>query len=336
MPLATFRVVGTGIGQLDMWGVRRRLHPPAPRDVDGTVTGIELRAGDLRAATGEATLWQFQAHLNDELAAAGGEPGSVRASRSFRWLPAAGLLPSEMLGATDAVAAFAAQGAVPFFEDVPHQALGSAVPLDRVEEILRRGFEMPAALPEADWGAPLSVALVRGVENDLTHGIFFAAGHPFEDRMTIADLTRRVEVLEAGSKPEAPDGGVVRVDYDPSRPSAEFLGPKPTLGHQESGLLRFRVLITQAGAYRLSVSIDEEGRPAGLHRLDAILLGKDRRPVRGPDDRPLGEGANSVDLLVRAIGGFFARGSVTLILAVEATEGSASGQGAVAVRLGLS
>lgn len=333
VPLATFRVDGTTIDQLDMWGVRRRLHPRADRGADGTVAGLELRAGDLRTATGEATLWQFQAQLADELAAAGG-PGSVLARRSFRWLPAAGLLPREVLGTTDSAAEFAAQGAVPFFEGVPHQPLDQTVSLDQVEEILRRGCEMPAALPEANWGSPLSVALVHTAEDDLTHGIFFAAGHPYEDRVAVVDLTRRVELLEAGIDTEDPEGGVVRVEYDPGSQSDGFLGANPTLKPRQGGLLLFRVLVTKTGAYRLSLSSSEDERPAGFRRLDTAFLNQERRPEESPVDRQLRRGGTDVVVAVQRVDRpFLPAGSVEITLTAEATEGEAHGEDSVTVRL---
>lgn len=94
VPLALLTWAEAGLELVDVWAVRRR--PVA----GGTVTPAwSALTGPRRAAEAEAALHQFQ----DQLAAmtepgAAQDPAEVRAIEHFRYLPAAGLVPTDEAG----------------------------------------------------------------------------------------------------------------------------------------------------------------------------------------------------------------------------------------------
>ena len=77
---------GEGIDFVDEWSVRRRSLPPSP----GTIEVTPWR--DAAIAEGEARYLQLEAHLRDRLVRES-QPGAVKATDTFQFLPAAGVLP---------------------------------------------------------------------------------------------------------------------------------------------------------------------------------------------------------------------------------------------------
>lgn len=86
VPLAMLYWALDGIGFLDTWSVRRRVHRRGP------TPGAPLLGADARTAVGEAMIHQFQAHFGDVLAASS-NPRAILAADHFRHLPPAGVLP---------------------------------------------------------------------------------------------------------------------------------------------------------------------------------------------------------------------------------------------------
>lgn len=86
VPLALLEWTEDGLGDVDLWAVRRRALPLPPSALWPTL------AGTRSPAVAEAAFLQFQAHL-DELFRGGLDGRSFRAGNSFSYLPPAGLLP---------------------------------------------------------------------------------------------------------------------------------------------------------------------------------------------------------------------------------------------------
>lgn len=87
VPLAVVVLTAAGISFVDVWSVRRKL-------VDASAIHVwRPVAGPRRVAEGESAFLQFQAQL-ESIAASVANPGSVAASVYFRFLPAAGWLPT--------------------------------------------------------------------------------------------------------------------------------------------------------------------------------------------------------------------------------------------------
>jgi hypothetical protein len=88
VPVALFHLSKRGVEWVDRWAVRR---PPVP----AVSSGVPAVPGARVAAEGMAMLLQFQQHA-EALLRPGGPvpPGSLRATRFFRFLPPAGVLPT--------------------------------------------------------------------------------------------------------------------------------------------------------------------------------------------------------------------------------------------------
>ena len=256
VPIASFRLSGSAVQQLDMWGVRRRLHRGQPL---GPGAAIEYPATDVRRALGEATFHQFQHQLSDTLAGT----GAITATDRFPFLPAAGLLPADVLGTTTNPATFAAQPEVPFFAGVPHETHPEPISADRVEDIVRRGTEMPAIHPAMSLGTPIQVALIEQAGGADPYAVFFCAEHSATERRRIGELLTRIEHLEARLKADPNTGPSVTVIYRPGKQHVvagvriyqATLGDTPELAAGESGLLQFDVLASKTGPFRLKLVV---------------------------------------------------------------------------------
>ena len=88
VPLALVAWQGSTLRFIDMWAVRRRITRPSPTQ------RWPPFLNDRRMAEGEAMFYQFQDHLETVLAEVGEEAVEVNADNYFRFLPAAGLLPT--------------------------------------------------------------------------------------------------------------------------------------------------------------------------------------------------------------------------------------------------
>lgn len=304
VPLASFLLTGGGVQHLDMWGVRRRLHVPDPVDA-GAGAVLEHLTSDVRRATGESTFHQFQTQLVELLDGT----DVVRAADHFPYLPASGVLPAPVLGNTSNAVGFAGQAQVPFFSGLDHQALDLAISADRVEEILRRGTEMPAVIPQAGMGVPIYVALVEpGPEAD-RYAVFFAGAHPAVDLVRLDQLTDRLDELETRIDIDPATGPAVTVLYRPPKyPGATsggtwsrwFLGPNPELAVGDSGMLRFEVVTSDAGEFQFDVSVDAE-RVSAKRLVQARMVGVEFEPLPDPHNRTLNAGTATVVVLVTAL-----------------------------------
>ncbi len=85
VPLSMLYWALDGVGFLDTWSVRRRIHQRGP------APGAPLLGSDARTAVGEAMIHQFQAQLAEVLADTT-NPQALRAADYFRHLPPAGVL----------------------------------------------------------------------------------------------------------------------------------------------------------------------------------------------------------------------------------------------------
>jgi IPT/TIG domain len=130
VPLALLTWTQGGVELIDGWAVRRR--PVA----GGTVAPAwNALVGPRRAAEGEATLLQFQEQLAAMTGPTQPDPAGVRAAEHFRYLPAAGLVPTTGEGAG---------GFEPgqFFEDVATLP-EVVIPGAKVEPLLRAALGHP-------------------------------------------------------------------------------------------------------------------------------------------------------------------------------------------------
>jgi hypothetical protein len=158
LALVHWTAVG-GLRFVDCWAVRRELHAP---DAAGALPGVLAPAAGARA---RARLLQFQAQL-DDLVAPGGA-AALRASDNFVRLPAAGLLPAAVKGATFLAGMTVRQG----------RAKGAAAPLIVDVARVRAFLEASLAFPPLEVGSreALWLLAVRGAP----YGLFASARVPY-------------------------------------------------------------------------------------------------------------------------------------------------------------
>ena len=230
-PLAALRLRGGRISYLDMWTARRRATPPAAD------SRLPLLSGPEEAARREATLFQFQRHLDWIVGRAG--PGGVTATEHFRRLPPVGMLPPGL-----------ADG---FFEE----PLGPVeIPPARVTPLILEAMAYPPVDLGAD-PAPPRFRLYRPAGADWT--LFVTGAMPSPEAMAAEIDSLRDYVAAIGDAAEAPGYIVGTVTF--VRPAAAFVGGRseplagatlratPTAGGET-----VEATTDAAGAYRLSLT----------------------------------------------------------------------------------
>jgi hypothetical protein len=287
--LATFFVSGVDVIGLDVWGVRRPCTPRVHRpDIDDG-WDLEQWTAPERSGRGRAAFLQFQAHLA-ELVETGYAP---QAEEDFPYLPSAGLLPEAVLGDSADGTTFADQDAVPFFSGVPHHLLVQPLPRERVEQVIRRGTEMPGIRLPLVAGRQILLALVAAGSQDPPHAVFFDADHPEALWQRSAALTARVDDLEADQEAEPAGDPRVSAVFAPQKEmvraagSAMPLGDAPFLTVGSAGVLRFRVRARNVGLSTVSVTTSD---PEGQHAPTVeAMLQLDKRTRARSTTTQLGE-----------------------------------------------
>lgn len=338
VPIASFLMSGSAVQQLDMWGVRRRIHRSAPLGA-GLDAVIEHPGSDVRRTIGEATFHQFQEQLADELSGT----SVITAAGRFPFLPAAGLLPAEVLGTISNPATFAAQPSVPFFAGVPHEAQAEPISPDRVEGIVRRGTEMPAIHPALTLGTPIQVGLVEQAAGAEPYAVFFCADHPAVERARIGELLNRIEELEARIESDPATGPSVTVIYRPGKGqirgggvwSRTLLGAVPELAVGESGILRFDVVASETGEFEFELDMsDAERLRATVVQAQFVGVGFESLP--SPHTRTINAGSKLTVLVQVSVpkgAKYLAGGSTNRLLGDFA--GKATKHPEVLVKLGV-
>lgn len=235
VPLALLYLQGNAVAQVDEWAVRRPC-----RAATDDATGLAGFTSELRSSAGAATYLQFEAQLA-ELLGSGTPP---RLGPHFRYLPAAGILPSACIGAPPTVADFLGAPTLPFFAAVSTAAWSRAerpVRSARVESIVRDGTRLPPVDLLTTRGLPVTVAVVQeSLAAGEPYAVFVAAQHPYQERIDLDELTDRVAVLEPPAD-EAPQLTVVKQDHQ--------------LLYREDGyrlVVRYRVVTNTPDRYQLT------------------------------------------------------------------------------------
>lgn len=246
VPLAMLRLSGGQLSFVDMWTVRRRPNA-GPQDADWP-----LVASAARSAADEATLFQFQRHI-DWLFGRLANPSATVGTAYFRHLPAVGLLPLT--------------SAATFLQD---QTPPLALSPERLLPIIEEALAYPAV--DLSTSPPPRFCTFKVPGTDWT--LFVSDMVPSAEKAAekCAELERRIEQIEGDLQAPGQIAGTVLFSF--SVGVGTITAPFPGVVIRATAEDSTETLVTTDDAGRYSITL-----PPGVYELvpvhgDQVLSGR--------------------------------------------------------------